>query len=284
MREVADPIESGQEYRERWIPTSDGVELKVMSWQPSVPSDPNPIMFIAGWISVIEGWRPLLEALVRQRPVHYVETREKRSARIPPERLRTEAFSLNRLADDLCTIADVLKVDRHTSVWFGSSMGANAILEALKGGRLPARGAFLIGPNAEFHFPWWGRPIVYLPAAAYNPARRFAIWYLRNFRVDAKAEPDQMKRYVRTLNAADPLRLKLSARAVIDYTVWPDLESVAAPVAIAYASSDILHGEKEARAILSKLSAGQAVECESNTYMHRAGVVQEIDEFIDSLP
>ena len=77
--------------------------------------------------------------------------------------------------------------------------------------------------------------MVRLPAAAYHPAKRFALWYLRNFRVDAKAEPDQMRRYVRTLNAADPVRLKLSARAVLDYSVWPDLETATTPVAIAYA-------------------------------------------------
>jgi len=283
MGQVEDTIGTGADYREQWIPVSDGVKLKVMSWHPSDPAHTDPLVFVAGWVSVIEGWRPLLEVLIPHRPLHYIETREKRTARIAPRRLRTESFTVARLADDLCAVADALAIDRSSAVWFGSSMGANAILEAAKGDRLPARGAFLVGPNAEFRFPWWGRPMVYLPAAVYRPAKRFAIWYIRNFRVDAKAEPDQMRRYVRTLNAADPVRLKLSARAVIDYTAWPGLPTITIPVAIAYASSDMLHGEGEAKAITAELLSGQAIECPSNTYMHKAEVAKEIEEFIAGL-
>ena len=29
----------------------------------------EPLVFVAGWVSVIEGWRPLLEVLVTRRPV-----------------------------------------------------------------------------------------------------------------------------------------------------------------------------------------------------------------------
>lgn len=283
MEDILDPIESGVGYTSELVPVADGVELSVRTWLPEHADETNPLVFVAGWISVIEGWRPLLEVLAPSRVLHYVETREKRSAKFTRNPLRPEDFEVARLADDLCAVAEALGVDGSRTVWFGSSMGANAILEALKGDRLPARGAFLVGPNSEFRFPWWGRPIVRLPAAAYHPAKHFALWYLRNFRVDAKAEPDQMRRYVRTLNAADPVRLKLSARAVLDYSVWPGLETATAPVAIAYATSDILHGEQEARAIVDRLPNGRAVECPSNTYMHRAEVATEIDEFVASL-
>ena len=56
-----------------------------------------------------------------------------------------------------------------------------------------------------------------------------------------------MARYRRTLRAAHPLRLKLSARAVLGYSLFPGLETVKAPVAIAYAESDTLHGGAEVR-------------------------------------
>jgi pimeloyl-ACP methyl ester carboxylesterase len=277
-----DPIGSDASYSERWIRVQDGVELKVMEWWPDA-LDRQPLYFVAGWVSVVEGWRPLLEVLVRHRPVVYVETREKRSARIDRRRLRVHEFVVPRLADDLVAIAGELGVDPASAIWFGSSMGSNAILEGLKGGRLPARAAFLIGPNAVFRFPWWSRPVLRLPAASYSVAKHFAIWYLRHFRVDAAREPDQMRRYERTLNAAEPVRLKLSARAVLGYSVWPGLETAAAPVAIAYAASDRLHGEAEARSIAAMLPGGMAVECPSNTYMHRADVAREIDEFIAGL-
>lgn len=282
LEPAGDPIHSGAAYSERWIAVQDGVELKVREWRPDDTGQP-PLYFVAGWVSVVEGWRPLLEFLVRRRPLVYIETREKRSARIDRRRMRVESFTVQRLADDLCEIARVLEVDRSSAIWFGSSMGSTAILESLKGGRLPARAAFLVGPNAAFRFPWWSRPLLRVPAASYSVAKHLVIWYLRHFRVDARREPDQMRRYERTLNAAEPVRLKLSARAVVRYTLWPELETVRTPVAIAYASSDVLHAESEARSIVATLPAGLGVECPSNTYMHRAEVARDIDEFIAGL-
>ena len=117
-------------------------------------------------------------------------------------------------------------------------MGSNAILEALKGGRLPAKAAFLVGPNAEFVFPWWGPTAVrILPPAVIQGLKRFVIWYMRRFRVNARDDPEQMARYVRTIREADPERLKLSALAVVGYSVMPGLETISTPVAVACCST-----------------------------------------------
>ena len=62
------------------------------------------------------------------------------------------------MAEDLIEASRQLGLDPDRTVLFGSSMGSNAILEALKEGGMIAKGAFVIGPNIEFHFPWWGRP------------------------------------------------------------------------------------------------------------------------------
>jgi pimeloyl-ACP methyl ester carboxylesterase len=283
METADDPIGSGVPYSEGWLEVQPGVQLKVMEWAPPVDDATTPLVFVAGWVSVVEGWRPLLEVLARRQRVVYIETREKRSAKIDRSQLLVRNFTVARLADDLKRIADRTDVDWDGAIWFGSSMGSNAIIEALKGGRLPGRGAFLVGPNACFRVPRWGRPMLFLPSVAYHPAKSFVLWYIRRFRVNANQDPEQMRRYERTLNAADPIRLKLSARAVIDYTVWPSLETVQVPVAIAFAASDTLHGEDEARAIVARLPLGTAVECPSNTYMHRADVAKELDQFIASL-
>ncbi len=77
-----DPIASGVSYRHHQVEVEVGVRLTVHEWQPGTGAD--PLVFVAGWISIIEGWRPLLEVLVRERPVIYIESREKRSAAIGP--------------------------------------------------------------------------------------------------------------------------------------------------------------------------------------------------------
>jgi hypothetical protein len=89
-----------------------------------------------------------------------------------------------------------------------------------------------------------------------------------------------MARYRRTLRAAHPLRLKLSARAVLGYSALPGLGTVRVPVAIAYAASDTLHEPDEVRRMVAALPRGEVVECPSNTYMHTAAVAADLDRFI----
>jgi pimeloyl-ACP methyl ester carboxylesterase len=213
--------------------------------------------------------------------VYYLETREKRSAEIDPHLMRPESFSILRLADDLITVAEKLGLDGGNAVLFGSSMGSNAILEALKFDRLRARAAFLVGPNAEFSFPWWGPAAVkILPPVVIQGLKKFVIWYLRRFRVNARDDPEQMARYVRTIGEADAKRLKLSALAVLGYSVMPGLETISSPVAVACAASDSLHGEDEVRRIVDAIPHGSMVRCPSNTYMHAAAVAKDLDRFL----
>jgi pimeloyl-ACP methyl ester carboxylesterase len=273
----------GVSFAERRVNVEDGVSLRLYEWRPEEFNGADPILFVAGWISLVTGWVPLLEKLVRTRPVYYLETREKESAQISPGHMNTDGFTIPRLAEDLLVVSEQLALDRDRTVLFGSSMGSNAILEALKGNRLTAKAAFLIGPNAEFHFPWWGRPLVHLPPWVYSAAKPFVLWYLRNFRVNAREDPDQMARYVRTISAADPKRIMLSARAVINYDAMPGLDSITAPVAIGFAASDTLHGEDEVHRIVGAMPRGLAVGCPSNTYMHTAAVIEDLDRFLEEM-
>jgi pimeloyl-ACP methyl ester carboxylesterase len=261
----------------------EGVSLKLYEWRPENDGGNDPILFVAGWISLVTGWVPLLEKLVRTRPVYYLETREKESAELSPHLMQAESFSVSRLAEDLVEASNQLELERDRTILFGSSMGSNAILEALKGDRLNAKAAFVVGPNIEFHFPWWGRPLVHLPPWVYSAAKPFVLWYLRTFRVNTREDPDQMARYVRTIRAADPERIMLSAQAVIDYEAMPGLETISVPVAVAYAANDTLHGEEEVRQIVDAMPHGAAVRCPSNTYMHTADVVADLDLFIAEL-
>jgi pimeloyl-ACP methyl ester carboxylesterase len=273
----------GVRYSEHRLQVESGVRLLLYEWQPKVDTRAEPVFFVAGWISLVTGWVPLLNDLVRSRPVYYLETREKESAEISPQLMRAESFSIPRLADDLIEVSAQLGLDNNRTVLFGSSMGSNAILEALKGERLVAKAAFLIGPNVEFHFPWWGRPLVHLPPWVYNAAKPFVLWYLRTFRVNTQEDPEQMARYVRTIRAADPRRIMASAQAVINYDAMPGLETIVAPVAVAYAPSDTLHGEEEVQRIVDAMPNGVAVRCPSNTYMHTAEVVADLERFLSGL-
>ena len=80
--------------------------------------------------------------------------------------------------------------------------------------------------------------------------------------------------------AAHAHRLKLSARAVLDYGIWHGLETISVPVAIAYAANDTLHGKDDIKRVAAVIPEGRAVECPTNTYMHTAAVAAELDHFV----
>ena len=276
-----DPIAAGVEFRRHQVEVDDGVRLTVDEWQPGTGAE--PLVFVAGWVSIIEGWRPLLEVLAHERPVYYMETREKRSAVFDRAKLRPADFAIPLLGDDVVAVCDRLAIDEDRRVFFASSMGSNAVLEAFKYGRLKGKAAFLIGPNAEFRFPGWGKVLVLFPTALYRPLLPLVLWYLKHFRVNAQKDPQQMARYRRTLRAADTQRLKLSARSVIGYSLLPGLETVEVPVAVAHAASDTLHEGGDVHRIVDALPRGRAVECPSNTYMHTASVAADLQRFLTTL-
>ena len=58
---------------------------------------------------------------------------------------------------------------------------------------------------------------------------------------------------------------------------------ISCSVPVAFAGSDILHGEDEVRRIVGAMPLGSAVSCPSNTYMHTAAVAEDLGRFIRSL-
>ena len=260
------------------IDVADGVSLRALEWSGQDQSMP-PLLLVAGWITIVDSWLPVLARMTQTRRVFYLESREKASAGIRSEVMRRVSFSLPCLGRDIDTVAAAVGLNLEDTIMVGSSLGANAILEALKQGAR-CRAAFLIGPNAEFAFPLWARFLMRLPSAAYRPLVPLVLWYLRHFRLDVRSEPEQYERYCRTAAGADFRRLKLSALALEGYRVIEGFEKILDPIGVAFASSDHLHGEVNARRLAEALPRGTALECPSNAFLHRPDVIDEIDRYV----
>jgi len=280
-----DPISAHHaSYSEQKIPVNGKASIRVVSWQPKKDERGCPIVFVAGWVCVVAGWSEFLYALSQKHPVYYIETREKKSAEIGKNRLRTDDFRMERFAHDVITACSKLPIDMEEAILSGSSLGATVLLETLKHQRLKARGAFLIGPASEFRIPWFLSWMPYLfPSPAYHVVRHFIVWYFRHFRVDVEKEPEQMQRYENTILSAHPLRIKLSGRAFMRYKVWPDLETVQVPTRIAYASSDTLHASETISRMANTIQQADLLPCESNKYMHSAPLAEDVGRFITGL-
>jgi pimeloyl-ACP methyl ester carboxylesterase len=282
-----DPISAqGAHFKSEYIKASDDVELKVLQWQPKI-KQPNKtvqsVIFVSGWVSHVSGWAELLSTMTQNRWVVYIETREKMSARIKKKKICLKDFTLTKIAQDIITVCKKLPIELDESIVMGSSFGATAMLEAFKNNKLNVHCAFLVGPNSEFSAHPIMRTLLYLPDFSYHFLKHFVLWYLRTFRVDAKKEPEQMRRYNNTLKTAHPRRIKLSVKAAMNYKLWPDLETVQIPTALAFAPTDKLHSKENIKKIAQALPNGQIITCPTNKYMHSFHLLKDIDAFIENI-
>ena len=255
----------------RYLDGADEFQLKVYSFTPNKENSSPPVVFITGWTSVMDGWAPLLSAWVEKRTIHYIETREKRSA-IVPKRLRVHDYQMLRHAEDLSKVVEGLGLDSNV-MWFGSSLGATVILHGMMDGLLEGDSAFLIAPNSQFRFPTWMVPLTAAPWWCYSPLIRIGLPYLK-WRLN---EPKQYIRYKRTLTQAHLLRLKRSLQANRRYDLPDNLDQIDARVAICVAASDTLHTGTDSHGIADALPNGSLVEVPSNQYAHEADLIRDVD-------
>jgi len=255
----------------RHVSASDGYQLRVYSFTPKQANNLPPVVFIPGWTSVMDGWAPLLSSWAEKRTIHYIETREKRSA-IVPKKLRVRDFEMLRHAEDLSEVVSELNLDSNV-LWFGSSLGATVILHGMMDGLLEGDSAFLIAPNSQFRFPTWMVPLTAAPWWCYSPLIRIGLPYLK-WRLK---EPKQYIRYKRTLTQAHLLRLKRSLQANRRYDLPTHFDRIDAKVAICVAASDTLHTGTDSHGIADALPNGSLVEVPSNQYAHEANLIADID-------
>jgi hypothetical protein len=285
MREaVVDPIRHpAAEFSVRTVRVDDCISLQVMQFRPRKDASADPLLFVPGFVSVISGWVDFLREIVPLRPVYYLESREKKSAVIERKRLTINDFSIARLAGDIVEACPKLEIDQSQMIVAGSSLGATTLIEALKHSRLQARAGFMIGPNTDFKAPLFIKGLLLLPADAYHLVKYFVLWYLKTFRVDAVKEPEQMQRYRDTLLTANPHRLKKTAKSAIGYTIWQNLETISAHIAVTLASTDKLHTEKNIQRLTESLPRATIIRCESNRYMHSAAMAGDFERYIASI-
>ncbi len=70
--------------KEKFFCLPDKVAIRIFEFEPDHPDPEQPmIVFVAGWISLISGWKDVLSTLAPKYRILYVETREKRSAKFP---------------------------------------------------------------------------------------------------------------------------------------------------------------------------------------------------------
>jgi len=267
---------------ELFVEVAPNISVRVLRWVPadSSAASLDPAVVVPGWGSVFEGWRPLLTEWVSRRPIVYIETREKKSARIT-RKVRREDFKMRHHGHDVAAVLDEFGIDSSEVDWFSSSLGATLLIDAYQNDVLAGRSSILLAPNPDFKFPLWARILLKMPLPKFiHPALvRFAVWVVER----RTKEEGQRIRYRRTLMSQDLERLLLSSRANIRYSLPQDLSRASVPCAVMTAKSDTLHGLDKVLDIVDRLPNAVLIEVPSNQYAHEADVLAEIEEFQSSI-
>ncbi|MFZ5572448.1 MAG: alpha/beta fold hydrolase [Thermodesulfobacteriota bacterium] len=277
---VGGRMESGLPVREEYITVSDGVALKVFDFKNENDNGDGPVVvFVAGWVSLISGWTEVLGHLGAHYRTLYVETREKRSARLPEN--QAVDFSVPRMRMDIRELIERKIEDGRPFYLAGSSLGATIILDYMAGNVRQPQAALLISPICDFPFPPWLLFIIrFVPAGLYTLVRPILKLYLKHFRLDRKKEPEQVKKYEGTIDAAEPIRLKANAYALKDYSLWNRLHLIQAPVVIIGAKSDTLHGIETLEKMVALLPSARLELMQSNKETHSEKVAVFMTEEI----
>ena len=246
---------------------SDGVVLTLFDFKRIDDCQKPVLLFVAGWLSDLSGWHDVLDEITPHFRVLYLESREKRSAVLPPGPL--PRFDIDRMADDIAEVVTA-RIPRETPLYVaGSSLGSTALIRAMSQKRIAPVAAFLISPVTTFRFPGWGDFIIrFFPPSFFTIIRYPIVWYLVHFRVDRKKEPEQVQKYTKTVMGAEPRRLKANAGALSGHAVWGDLEGVESPVVIIGAASDKLHGMEEITRMVEKIPDARMEVMGSNKETH----------------
>jgi len=277
---LADYCAPGTKFTEKMVSVSDNVSLRVIEFNPRQKTDRPTVLFIPGWISLMKGWQIVLREMTKDFHIIYAESREKITSQVNGK----AEFSVEAIAKDIVKLVEIYKLKKDKYIIFGSSLGGTSILESYKElNNIPLCFA-LLGPNAEYRTPWWGKILIRLVwPGLYNALRPFVKWYLRKFRLDIETDRAQYDKYCNALDAADPKKLKPAAKALSKYKVWDILKDIDIPVLIIGASKDLLHEPQNLIQMDNMLPNSTFLDMETNTYAHGPEMVVEIRKYIATL-
>jgi len=265
---------------EEMVPVTDQVSLKVITFTPPKGKNQPPVLFVAGLISQIAGWKKVLRDMTRDFTVYYVETREKASSVVKGK----VNYTIEKIGCDLVSLISLLGLTSKKYILLGSSLGATAILDSCRFIKKDPLCLVLIGPNAIFRFPKWSYPIIlFFPPRLYLLVKPLIRWYLRTFEVDLESDYAQYEKYSGILDVADPWKLKKIAFPLARYNVWDRLDDVHYPTLIIGASKDIMHIPENITKMVKRIKNTVYIDMETNSLTHSAGMVQEVRKYVNDL-
>ncbi len=278
MDELQSICAPGTTYHEEMIATTDQVSIRLITFSGPPQRKKPDIVFVAGWVSLIDGWREILTELTREYRIFYIETREKISSHVG----KGVDYDVGAIGDDVVSVIEHLDLKKEQYFLVGSSLGATAIIDCYQKIHEQPKCLILVGPNAEFRVPLTWKIIVksFYPGL-YKLLKPSVLWYLRTFRLNIDTDYGQYEKYSRALNSADPWKLRRAVLALAKYQIWEVLATITCPVLIIGASKDKLHEPENLKRIVDLLPHGEYVDMETNKQTHSKAMTIHLNNFLD---
>jgi len=265
---------------EETVSISENVSLRVIHFTPPKKTEHPPVVFVPGWISLIQGWQNVLKNMTRDFEVFYIETREKISSQIRGK----EKFGVAELGDDIVKLIALFGLEEKRYVLLGSSLGATVILDCCRFLKTKPLCLVLIGPNAVFRVPKIWMAIVHgFYPPFYSIIKPVVKWYLRTFRMNLEADYAQYQKYCNALDTADPFKLKKAIIPFSKYQVWGRLSEIEIPTLIVGASKDKLHEPANLQKMVTMLPKVIYLDMETNQGTHSEHLVGELRKYLLTL-
>lgn len=219
----------------------DGTHILVVSSSPKNYNQKfRPIILVPGWFSQPAGWVKVTRLISEFTKLVYIETREKNSSIL--ERSKSTRMGIERMSIDLQSLKDSLDLNFQETICVGSSLGGSALLHLLSESEAKPFLTVLISPNPDFKLPpILGRLLLSMPLFMISMVKKYVKWHVLNFKIDRKANPEQAEKYVTTFDAAEPWKVRNSARHVTKFKAWEFLPTLDANIIIAGATTDKIH-------------------------------------------
>jgi pimeloyl-ACP methyl ester carboxylesterase len=277
-RDYSDFCDSGATWKEEYVSLPTGVELLFVAFTPPEPAPAPIILFIPGFVSLIENFRETLVELTRTHIVFYVETREKSTAIISSD----HRFSAEDITSDLVHFAELRIAEGVPFVMAGYSLGATAIAEAFPRLQRKPEAVLLIEPNSSFPFKGLALFFARLAKYIYRPVVPIVKWYMRTFLIDIETDEEMYLINCRNLDTAEPARLGMAVRQLSNYRMAGCLEQISVPALVVVTSKDRFHSHGAGTEIAARIPSAQCLDMEDNKRTHSAEMGRVITDFISS--
>jgi len=259
--------------REQYFESYDGSKLRILSFiEPKNPAEDIEILFVPGLLTIFPRWEKVVKELNQWYKVHYFESREK----ISSELVKKASMRIEDFREDLVFAERTLGLQHKKYITISSSMGGSMILENLAKKTMNPIANIFISPGVELPFPKWVPPLLhFLPPFAMTMLKPFIRWYLRNFTVDAKKEPEQVKQYIRSVNEAEMKKLrKWILKNANKYNGWHLLPKVQSKAIIIGASTDKAHKTDLTERVAEALPNNTYIDLGTNKAAHDTPLVE----------